>query len=151
LNITYCITPLICRIFGIGEIIVAFLGDLETADVAGSFPKFIDGPCSDPSAVRLELCKSHFDWVEVRTVGQREEKVGAAIFEYGGGLFAFMAGKIVEDYDITGIEHRRQLRLHPIFEDDTVHGAVDQPRCDDTVATQVMVNGNRPIVAAYRC
>ena len=126
---------LIGRIASVLEIIPAFLRGIEVADVAESFPKVIDGPCSNPPKVCLEFGESHLDGIEVRAVGRSEQEPGAAIFEDSGGLLALMAGKIVEDHDITGIERGSQLGFYPCFENHTVHGAVDDPGRDDTIAT----------------
>lgn len=109
---------------------------VEVADVSEGFPKLIDGPGGYASEVSLEFGESHFDGIEVRAVRRSEEKPGAAILEDGCGLFAFMAGKIVEDHDIAWIERRGQLGFDPCFEDHTVHRAVDNPGRDDAIATQ---------------
>ncbi len=128
--------PLIGRIACLLEVIPAFLGGKEFAYVADRLPKLIDGPGPDASEVGLELGEGHFDGIEIRAIGRSEEKPGAAILEDGSGLFAFMAGKIVEDYDVARIERRGQLGFNPCFKDHTVHGAVDDPGRDDAIATQ---------------
>lgn len=85
--------------------------------------------------MRLEFGEGHFDRIEVGTVGRCEEEPCAARLEDGLGFLAFVAGEIVEDDDVAGMECRGKLGFDIGFEGRAVHGAVDDPwRCQSVAA-----------------
>lgn len=116
------------------EIIPALVGCVEVTDGADSFPQFLDGAGADASEMSFELGESHFDGVEVGTVGRQEKEPGATVLEDGLGLFALMAGQVVEDDDIARPQGRGELCLDVGFEERPVHRALDDPRGGQPVA-----------------
>jgi len=86
--------------------------------------------------VGLEFGEYHLDRIEVRAIGRREEEPCTPGLEDGRGFLAFMAGEIVEDDDVAGIEGGSELRFDIGFESRTVHGAVDDPWRGQSVAAQ---------------
>ena len=75
----------------------------------------------------LEFGKGHLDGVEIGAIGRQEEEPRAPFLENGLGLLALVAGEVVEDDDITGLERWRQLGLHIGLEGLPVHRPVDDP------------------------
>lgn len=88
-----------------------------------------------------EFGESHFDRVEVGAVGRREEEPSAPCLEDSAGFFAFVAGEIVENDDITRLEGRGELSFDIGFEGRAVHGAVDDPWRSQTVTAQCRDEG----------
>ena len=86
--------------------------------------------------MRLEFGEGHFDGVEVGAVGREEEEPGAAGFEDGGGLWAFVAGEIVEDDHVATLQGWGELGFDPGFEDPTVDRSVDHPGRGQPIMTQ---------------
>ena len=76
---------------------------VEGADVTDGSPEGIDGSCADAPEMGLELGKSHFDRVEVRTVRRQEQEPGSALLEDRLGLCALVAGQVVEDHHVAGL------------------------------------------------
>ena len=52
---------------------------------------------------------------------------------YRGSLLALVAGEVVENYHVTGLERRSELGLDISLEDVTVHRSVDHPRRGQSV------------------
>lgn len=86
--------------------------------------------------MRFEFREGHFDRVEIRAVRRGEEEPCTACLEDGLGLFTFVAGEIVEDHDVAGIERWGELGFDIGFEGGAVHGAVDDPGCGQSIAAQ---------------
>jgi hypothetical protein len=55
------------------EVVLAFCGGEQPADVADCLPEIIDGPGCPGAEVCFELGEGHFDGVQVGTVGGQEE------------------------------------------------------------------------------
>lgn len=84
----------------------------------------------------LEFGERHLDGVQVRAVRRQKEEPCPCIFENSLGFFAFMARQVIEDDNIARAERRRELCLYICLEDRPVHGAVDDPRGCQAIATQ---------------
>lgn len=84
----------------------------------------------------FEFGEGHFDRIEIGTVWRQEEEPCPSLLEDGLGFFAFMAGEIIENDDITRFESWGELRLDVGLEDSAVHGAIDDPGCGQTIAPQ---------------
>jgi len=84
----------------------------------------------------FEFGESHLDRIEVGAVGRQEEEPRPALFEDGGGLFAFVAGEVVEDDHVASVQRRGELGFDPGFEDFPVHRAIDHPRRGEAILTQ---------------
>jgi len=84
----------------------------------------------------LEFSECHFDRVEIGAVWRSEEEPCASGLEYGLGFFAFVAGEIVEDNDVAGLEGRGELGFDIGLKGCSVHGAVDDPWRSQSVTSQ---------------
>ena len=83
----------------------------------------------------LEFGEGHFYGVEIGAVGRQEQEPSPAFLEDCRSLLAFVAGEIVEDDHVAGLECRRKLGLDVNLEDAPVHRAVDHPgRCQPVMA-----------------
>ena len=80
-------------------------------------PECLDGAGADAPEMGLELGKGHFDRIEVWAVGRQEEEPGAALLEDRLGLFALVAGEVVEDDHVARLQRRRELGLDIGVED----------------------------------
>lgn len=127
---------LIWCISGLLEVVPAFFGCVEIANVADRSPKCIDGAGFDATEMGLEFGERHLDGVEVGAVGREEEEPGAALFEDGPGLFAFVARQIVEDDHVSPAQGRRELGFDIGLEDFPVHGRIDDPGRGQSVMTK---------------
>ena len=86
--------------------------------------------------MRLELGEGHFDGIEIGTGGRQEEEPGAAGFQDGGGLWAFVAGEIVEDDHVATPQDRGELRLDIGLENIPVDRPIDDPRRGQAIMAQ---------------
>jgi hypothetical protein len=59
----------------------------------------------------LELCERHFDRIEVRAIRRQEEELGSTLLEDSLGLYALVAGKVVEDHHVALLRRRGELGL----------------------------------------
>jgi hypothetical protein len=84
----------------------------------------------------FELGKGHFDGIEVGAIGWEEEEPGAAFFEDGVGLLAFVTREIVEDDHVAGLERGGELGFDIGLEDTPVHGCIDDPGRGQTIMAQ---------------
>jgi hypothetical protein len=73
----------------------------------------------------LELCERHFDRIEVRAIRRQEEELGSTLLEDSLGLYALVAGKVVEDHHVALLRRRGELGLEIGVEDLAIHGLVD--------------------------
>jgi hypothetical protein len=80
-----------------------------------AFQRAIDCPCADTPEMGLELCERHFDRIEVRAIRRQEEELGSTLLEDSLGLYALVAGKVVEDHHVALLRRRGELghRLDP--------------------------------------
>src|SRR5262245_33666367 len=76
----------------------------------------------------LELGERHFDRIEVRAVRRQEEEPSFALLEDNLGLCALVAGEVVQDHHVAGLQRSGELSLDIGVEDLPVHGLVDYPR-----------------------
>jgi len=65
-----------------------------------------------------------------------DDQTTAAQFEDGFGLFAFVAGQVVEDDDVARSQGGGKLGLDIGFEENLVHGALDDPGGGEAIAPQ---------------
>ena len=86
--------------------------------------------------MRFEFREGHLDRVEIRTVRRGEEEPCPSRFEDGLGLFAFVAGKIVEDHNVAGTEGGGELGFDIGLEGRAVHRTVDDPRRGQAITAQ---------------
>ena len=86
--------------------------------------------------MRFELGEGHFDGIEIGAVGREEQEPRPALLEDRCGFLALVAGEVVEDDHVAGLQRRRELGLDIGLEDLAVHRAVDHPRCGQSVMTQ---------------
>lgn len=86
--------------------------------------------------MRLEFGEGHLDRVEIGAVGWREEEPCPTRLEDSLGLFAFVAGEIIENHDVVGIESGGELGFNISFKSRAVHGAVDDSRRGQAIAAQ---------------
>ena len=93
------------------EVVPALLRRMEVTDGADGVPEFLDSAGTDASEMCLELGKGHLDRVEVGAVGRQEKEPGAFCLEDGFGLFAFVAGQVVEDDDVARPQGGSKLGL----------------------------------------
>jgi len=118
------------------EVAPTFLMRIEVTDGADGFPEFLNGACAGASEMGLELGEGHLDGVEVGAVGGQKKEPGSFFFEDGFGLFAFVAGQVVEDDDVARSQGGGKLSLDIGFEENLVHGALDGPGGGEAIAPQ---------------
>lgn len=86
--------------------------------------------------MRLELCKGHLDWIEIRAIGWQEQHPRPLS---PNGVFrcrAFVGRKIVENDDVALCQGWCELRFDIGIEDASVHRAVDDEGRGQPVASQ---------------
>ena len=118
------------------DVILAFVGREEVEELAGSIPQGVAGALACFSEQGFEFGEDHFDGVEIGTVGGKEEHPGAALFDDGDRLLAFVARKIVEDHDIAGPEGGSEELADILSEDRPVHRLIDDEGGDDPVGSE---------------
>lgn len=64
----------------------------------------IEGSCTDPAEMSLELGEGHFDRVEIWAVGRQKQEPTSVGLEQRRGLVALVGGQVVEDDDGAGLE-----------------------------------------------
>ena len=119
------------------------MAGVEVIHGAGGLPDLIVGSRGGLADQGLEFREGHFDGVEVGAVGRQKEGPSADRFEHLGGFGAFVAGEIVEDDHITGLQARRKLGFDVELEALAVDRAVDHPRGGEPVMTQAGDEGLR--------
>jgi len=97
--------------------------------------------------VGLELCEGHFDGVKVRAVGWQEQHPGTFAPDSPLCGFALVARQVVEDDDIARLENWQELGFDIGLEDRAVHRGIDDPGCDQAIASEARHEGLRPPVA----
>ena len=91
-------------------------------EVTDGRPETIDGALGSLSEKGFEFGECFFDGIEVWAIGRQEHQPGAGIFDQRPGRGTFMAGQIVHDDDVAGVEGRNKDLLDISFEP----GAVDR-------------------------
>lgn len=118
------------------KVVPAFVWSVEVADIAEGFPEIGNRSGADASEVGLEFRKGHLDGIEVGTVRGQEKKPCPLFLEHVLGTLAFVAGQVVENDDVAGLERGRQLGFDVGFEDVPVHGPINDPRGGQSIAPQ---------------
>ena len=118
------------------EVIRAFLGCEEIADIAQGFDELVEGPCADAAQELLEFGECHFDGVQVRTVRWQVEKPAAALSEGPCGAGIFVRAEVVENDDGSALQGRGKLGLDIGGESLAVHRARQDPRGDEGIGGQ---------------
>src|SRR5262245_724872 len=95
----------------------------------------------------LELGEGHLDRIEVRTIGRQEEEPCASAADSLFGLFALVAGEIVQDDDVAWLEGGGELGFDIGLEDCPVHRRVNDPGGDKAVAFEACHKGLRAPMA----
>lgn len=98
----------------------------------------------------LELGESHLDWVEIGTVRRKEQEPSPALLQDRLRLFALVAGEIVENDNVAGLQGWAELGLDIGLKDRAVHRLVDDPGRGQAVAAQAGDEGLRSPVAEGR-
>ncbi len=106
--------------------------------MADEVPKAGDGALAGFSEHGLEAREGLFDGIEVGAVGRKEAQARACILDHSEHRGALVAGEIVHDDDVTGLqfgdEHLADVSFEPIAVDRSVehhrrdHPAHSQPR-----------------------
>jgi hypothetical protein len=122
----------------------------ERADVSDGFPEVVDCSGSGFPQEGLALREGHFDGVEVGTVGRQKQQPCAPVPDERLGPLAFVAGEIVQDDDVAGLEGRGKLGLDVSLEDGPVHRRVNDPGRDKAVALEARDQGLGGPVAERR-
>ncbi len=91
----------------------------------------------------LELGKYLFDWVEIGTVGRKEQQPCASGPDRGPDSGLFVAGQIVEDDDVTWPQRRAELLLDPLGKACAIDWLIEHERRVDPVAAQGGDEGHR--------
>ena len=97
------------------EVVEAFLLSEEVADGTDGFPEVIVGSGSSFPEQGLELGEGHFDGVQVEAVGRQRQEPAADILEHLRGLRAFVAGQVVQDDHVAGLQGRGELVSAYVF------------------------------------
>ncbi len=134
--VTVALANKAARVSGLFEVVPAFFGCVEIADVTGRSPKGVDGPGLDAAEMGLEFGERHLDRVEVGAVGREEEEPCAAFLEDRLGFFALVAREIVEDDHISPAQGRRELGLDVGLEDVPVYRRIDDPGRGQPIMTK---------------
>lgn len=95
----------------------------------------------------FEFGEGHFDGIQIGAVRRQEQEPRTPFLEDGLGLFAFMAGEIVEDHHVAALKRWSQLGFDIFLEDFSVHRPVDHPRCGQAVMAECGYEGLRSPVA----
>lgn len=109
---------------GVPEVIFAFLGRETIYENGDGLPQLIDGPCGGLSQVRFELGEGLLDRIEIGRVGRQVEQVGAGRLYGFTNTGDFVAGQVVHDDDIAGLEAGGKNLLGIGLEGGAVHGPV---------------------------
>jgi hypothetical protein len=83
----------------------------------------------------LELCERHFDRIEVRARRRQEEELGSTLLEDSLGLYALVAGKVVEDHHVALLRRRGELGLEIGVED---QGTEEGKRPNTSYGTEML-------------
>jgi hypothetical protein len=116
------------------EVVLALVWREIVEEGADAVPEAFSGSLTGFAQEVLELCEHHFDRVQVGAVGRQEEQRCSACFNERGGLGALVAGKIVEDDDVAGLELGHKILPDILGEDCPVHGLINDERGNDPVA-----------------
>ena len=93
----------------------------------------LKGAWSKSAHVCLDFCKGHFDGVEIRTVGREVFNVGTHGVKSLAHPGTFVAGEIVADHEITGLQRRCQHFTDVFQEGSGIDGSVEEHRGIDAV------------------
>ena len=115
------------------EVVPAFLGREEIADVSHGFYELVEGPCADAAQELLEFGECHLDGVQVRTVGRKVQEPAALRSEGLGCAGILVGAEIVEDDDSATLKDWGKLG----FDIDCEGGAIGTPLVRVTMATAV--------------
>lgn len=69
------------------------------------------------ASIRRRCALSLAKAISVGGVEQQQKEPSAALLADGGSPGALVAGEVIEDHDIAGLERGRELRLDPGLED----------------------------------
>ena len=118
------------------EVVPALFWCVKITDRSDGLPESVDGSCACLAQMGLEFGEGHFDGIEIGAVGREEEEPGAACFEDGLGLFAFVGWQIVEDDHVAWPQCRGELGLDIGLEDLAVHRTIDHPGRSQAIVAQ---------------
>lgn len=123
------------------KVVGAFLGAERIQERTDPFPCVLDRSLFGLSGERLQLCEHHFDGIEVRTVGRKEEQTRTDRADGVSNRASFVTAQIIENDDIARGEGRRQEASCPQGEGLAIDGAVEDERSDDPIAPQTGQKG----------
>jgi len=118
------------------EVVEALVFGEKVADCADGLQQIIVGAGGGFAQEGLEFCKGHLDGVEVGAVRRQRQEPGPDVAQSGGGLWAFVAGQVVEDDHVAWSQGGGELGLDVEVEQIAVDRAVDHPRCIKAVVAQ---------------
>lgn len=88
------------------EVVRAFFGCEEVADVAEGFDQVVEGSGADAAQELLEFGEGHLDRFQVRGVGRQIEEPAASVPEGLCGAGVPVGAEIVQNDDAAGFEGR---------------------------------------------
>jgi transposase len=89
-----------------GEVVFAFFGLEEIADLADGSPESVDGADGSGAQIGLEFCESHLNRVEIGAVGRQKQNPCALVVDGFLGDRTFVRRQIVHDDDVALFERR---------------------------------------------
>lgn len=117
---------------------------------ADTLPKRVAVSFGGFSQQRLELGKSHFDWVQIRRVWRQEQKPGPGFADGSLDFGILMARQIIQDDEVAGLQLGDEKLPDILGEDDAVHRPIYNQRSDDPGGAQSCGEGRRLPVAIRR-
>lgn len=129
------------------DVVLTFCGMEEIEQFADPLPELVAVSFSGFSQQRLEFCKSHLDWVQVRRVRRQEQQPGPGIADGGLDISVLVARQIVHDDEIAGLQLGDEKLPYILGEDDAVHRSVYHQRCNDPGGAEPRSEGCRLPVA----
>lgn len=132
------------------DVIPALRGGEEREGGGDQRVDVLERPWPGGAQERLQFRERQFDRIEVWTVGRQEAELGTDGFDGRTDVRVAVHGKVVEDDDIAGLEHRHEHLLDIRAEAGRVDGAVEDrwrreagggERGDDRVRLPVTAGG----------
>ena len=78
------------------EVVRAFFGCEEVADIAQGLEELVEGSCADAAQELLEFGECHLDWVQVRAIGRQVEEPAPPRLEGLCGAGILVGAEVVE-------------------------------------------------------
>jgi hypothetical protein len=116
------------------EEVGAFLWREAVDQASEFFPECLDGADGLGAQQRLEFSKSHFDGIEIGTVGWDEQQACPRGLDRLAHATDLMRTQIVHNDDIAGFQGWDQDLLDIGAEHLTIDGAIEHARCGQTIA-----------------